>query len=71
MDQISTWFSQQNVSLAGIIASTALILGTSVIVVLVNRLLQQWLTRVESRFHLPYGAVLITARVVSGGSSRC
>src|SRR5262245_20791648 len=64
MEQISIWLAQHQLNVTGVIATIALLLGTSIAVLAVNRLLHRSLSRIEARLHLSYPTVLLIARVI-------
>jgi small-conductance mechanosensitive channel len=70
MDQLTEWFTQhfaqQYVVLVTLLVTATLLIAASIIILVVNRLLAHWLTRVETRLHIPYETVLIANRTVCG-----
>ena len=66
MGEIAAWLDQYHVSLTLILMTIALLLGASVVIVLLKRLLQRGLGRVEPRLRLRYETVLTVTRMVTG-----
>jgi small-conductance mechanosensitive channel len=66
MDRTVAWLEQHHIDLGTIAGTLALVIGGFFVIILVNRTLRLWLTRLEPRIHLPYETVLIVTRVVNG-----
>jgi small-conductance mechanosensitive channel len=65
MDQIVQWLDRHNVTATTLLATAVLLIGASIVIFLLKRLLKNWLRRVETRLGLPYEAVLTVTRVTS------
>jgi small-conductance mechanosensitive channel len=66
MDRTVAWLERHHVDLGTILGSLALVVGAFLVILLVNRMLRLWLTRLESRIHLPYETILTVTRIVNG-----
>jgi small-conductance mechanosensitive channel len=65
MDQIVQWLDRHDVKATTLLITAVLLIGASIVIFLLKRLLQNWLRRVEARLGLPYEAVLTVTRVIS------
>jgi small-conductance mechanosensitive channel len=66
MNQISTWLDRHNVGLTTLLVTAALLIGAALVVLLLNRLLNAWLSEVEPRLGWRYGSARLLARVITG-----
>src|SRR3974377_1820910 len=66
MDQVIAWLVKNNINLARISATLAVLAATIVGVAALNRLLRRLLGSIESRLHVPYEHMLTTTRFVTG-----
>jgi small-conductance mechanosensitive channel len=66
MAEIAAWLDRYHVSLPSILTTIALVIGASVVIVLLKRLLQRGLGRLEPRLRLRYETVLTVTRLVTG-----
>jgi len=66
MDRTVAWLERHHVDLGTILGSLALVVGAFLVILLVNRMLRLWLSRLESRIHLPYETILTVTRIVNG-----
>ena len=65
MDQIAAWLEAHHVSTATVLTTAALLLGASVVIVLINRLLKSWLRPLGARVGLHPDAMASFARIVT------
>src|SRR2546423_297430 len=65
MDQIAAWLDRYNITAMTLLMTFLLLIGASVVVFLLKRLLQDRLRRLEARLGLPYASVLTITRVVA------
>src|SRR5262249_31438463 len=66
MGEFAAWLDQYHVSLASIVMTVALLIGGSVVIVALKRLLHGWLRVLEPRLRLRYETVLSMTRLISG-----
>ena len=66
MDQIANWFGQQYEILITLLVSAGLMIVASIVIFLVSRMFERWLTRIEARLNLPYETVSIASRAICG-----
>jgi len=66
MDEIIGWLEHNHIELSTMLATFALIVGASVVILLVNRLLKKWLQRAEVRLGLRPDDVATMVRIVTG-----
>ncbi len=62
--QISEWFNQQNIGVATVAGTVAILVVASLVIFTTSRLLQQWLTYLQGRLHLTAEINLIIGRIV-------
>src|SRR5260370_42244521 len=55
MDEIATWREQDDVRLAPVVMTVALLSAASVVISLLKQLLREWLRKLEARFRLSGG----------------
>ena len=65
MDQIVAWLDSYRVDLSTVLATFGLLLGASLIIVLVNRLLKHWLQLTGARIGLRSNTIVTFARLVT------
>jgi small-conductance mechanosensitive channel len=65
MDQVVDWLARNDISLLTLLASGAILIATSIAILVLNRLLRQVIRRIETRLPLPYATALIATRVVT------
>jgi small-conductance mechanosensitive channel len=66
MDDVLSWLDRHDVGLLPVLMTVVVLTGASVAILLVKRLLKNWLTRLQPRLHLPYETVLTITRVFTG-----
>lgn len=66
MDQVIAWLVKNDVGLARVSATLAVLVATAVGVAALNRLVRRVSARIESRLHVPYEHMLTTTRLVTG-----
>jgi small-conductance mechanosensitive channel len=59
------WLEQTGIPLVPVIATMALLVGTAVVNLALNRLVRRFLRGLEVRLHLPYESVLFATRFVT------
>jgi small-conductance mechanosensitive channel len=64
-DHILAWLERNNVELSIVLATLALVVGASVVIFLVNRLLKKWLQPAETRLGLRSEDIATVVRVVT------
>jgi small-conductance mechanosensitive channel len=64
MDDFAAWFDRHHISVAAVLATTALVIGALVLSYLLKRPLQDSLRRLASRLGLPYETVLTITRLL-------
>jgi small-conductance mechanosensitive channel len=65
MDQIIAWLDSHRVVLSTVLATFGLLLGASLIIILVNRLLKHWLQLTGARIGLRSNTIVTFARLVT------
>ena len=65
MDQIVAWLHSHRVDLSTVLATFGLLLGASLIIILVNRLLKHWLQLTGARIGLRFNTIVTFARLVT------
>ena len=65
MDQIVAWLDSHRVDLSTVLATFGLLLGASLVIVLVNRLLKHWLQLAGARIGLRSNTIVTFARLVT------
>ncbi len=65
MDQIVGWLERNHIELPTLLATLALIVGASIIILLVNRLLKKWLQPAEARLGLRSEDIATIIRIVT------
>ena len=60
---ILEWLNQHNINVVLVIGTIAILIVASFIILVVSRLLQQWLTYLQGRLYLSHEATLIANRV--------
>jgi small-conductance mechanosensitive channel len=66
MDQVIAWLVKNDVGLARVSATLAILVATAVGVAALNRLLRRLIGSIESRLHVPSEHTLMTTRFVTG-----
>jgi len=66
MDQTVQWLGRHNVTTTTLLLTAVLLIGAAIAIVLLRRLLQNWLRGFEARLGLPYEIVLTVTRVITG-----
>jgi small-conductance mechanosensitive channel len=66
MDEIVSWLDRHDVGLMPVLMTVVVLVAASVAILLLKRLLKNWLTRLQPRLHLPYETVLTITRVFTG-----
>jgi hypothetical protein len=54
MTQIIEWLNQHNINVAAAIGTVAILVVASTIILVLGRLVRQWLTYLQGRLHLTY-----------------
>src|SRR5262245_43626261 len=65
MDQIATWLDQHHVNLTTVFVTLALLIGASIALAKLTRLLRRWARYLEARLHLPYETVVTFTRAIT------
>jgi small-conductance mechanosensitive channel len=65
MDQIAAWLDQHHVSLTTVVVTLAVLIGASIALAKLNRLLRGWAGYLEARLHLPYETVMTFTRAIT------
>jgi small-conductance mechanosensitive channel len=60
-----TWLEQTSIPLVPVIATVALLVGTAIVNLALNRLVRRFMRGLEARVRLPYESVLFTTRSVT------
>jgi small-conductance mechanosensitive channel len=66
MDELVSWLDRHDVGLLPVLMTVVVLVAASVAILLLKRLLKNWLTRLQPRLHLPYETVLTITRVFTG-----
>jgi small-conductance mechanosensitive channel len=59
------WLEQTGIPLVPVVATVALLVGTAIVNLALNRLVRRFLRGLEARLHLPYESVLFATRFVT------
>ncbi len=70
MTGIAAWFNQHNVSLLLVGMTVAFIVAAAFVILILGRLVQRWLTYLQSQTHLTDETTLLIARVTTAAQSR-
>ena len=66
MTAIAAWLDQHQVSPFSVVMTVALIITAAIVILLLSRLIQKWLTYLQSRTHFTDETTVLVARLVSG-----
>jgi small-conductance mechanosensitive channel len=65
MDHIALWLDQHHISVGMILATATVVIGASLIILLLNRLLRRWLIGIGAQLHVGYETTLIATRALT------
>jgi small-conductance mechanosensitive channel len=65
MDEVAAWLTRHYVFLGTALATVGLLIGASVVIAVLNRLLSHWIAAIEARLHVSYVTVLVATRVLN------
>lgn len=65
MTQITEWLNQHNINVVTLLGTVAILILAAIAIVVLSRLLRQWLTYLQGRLHLTDETNLIIGRVTS------
>ena len=67
MTEVATWLAQHNVTFLTVGATVAALIIASIVILIVSRLLHQWLTYLQACLHLGYDTATMIPRLITGG----
>jgi small-conductance mechanosensitive channel len=62
MTQTTEWLNQHNINVMTVIETVVVLVLASIVILMLSRLLRQWLTYIHGRLHLTYETTLIIKR---------
>lgn len=67
MTQVAEWLDRHNFNIVTVLGTVAILLVSAIIILVLNRLLERWLSDVQGRLHLTDEINFIISRIVVAG----
>ena len=65
MSQTAEWLSQHQIFVVNIIATVAIVIAAAIVILVLTRLLQRWLTYAQGRLHLTHDTNVVISRILA------
>lgn len=64
MTQVAEWLDRHNINVVAVVGTVAILIAAAIVIVVLSRLLQRWLSYLQGRLHLTDETNLIISRIV-------